>query len=36
LHNFCIWFNLHVGRAPLAKARVAGLVDPFGQFTPNV
>jgi Transposase DDE domain len=26
LHNFCIWFNLHLGRAPLAKARVARLV----------
>src|SRR6266702_6243065 len=25
LHNFCIWFNLHLGRAPLAKARVACL-----------
>src|SRR5260221_3330456 len=27
LHNFCIWFNLHLGRAPLAKARPARLVD---------
>jgi hypothetical protein len=26
LHNFCIWLNLHLGRAPLATARVACLV----------
>jgi hypothetical protein len=22
LHNFCIWFNLHLGRAPLAFAEL--------------
>ena len=36
LHNFCIWFNLHLGRAPLATARVARLVTPALDFTPNV
>ena len=23
LHNFCLWVNLHLGRAPLAEARFA-------------
>jgi hypothetical protein len=27
LHNFCMWLNLHLGRAPLAKARLARLVE---------
>jgi hypothetical protein len=30
LHNFCIWVNLHLGRAPLAEARFARLVNPSG------
>ncbi len=35
VHNFCIWFNLHLGRAPLATARVARLVmpDPISHQT---
>ena len=27
LHNFCLWFNLHLGRAPLAEAQLARLVN---------